>query len=77
MAVQIPHAKGQFLGEEHARQHSAVSCAKMAEAIEMSLGCGLWWAKGSLCYMGAYCRNLANTIEPSVCAAMRPYVKLL
>jgi len=36
---------------QHARRHSAVSCAKMAEPIEMRFGCGLWWTEGSMCYM--------------------------
>jgi len=32
----------------HAGRHFAVSCAKMAEPIEMSFGCGLAWAYGSI-----------------------------
>jgi len=31
----------------HARRYSAVSFAKMAEPIEMPLGCGLGWAHAS------------------------------
>ena len=31
----------------HARQHCAVSCAKMAEPLICCLSCGLWWAEGS------------------------------
>jgi len=43
--VEIPHVKGQFLGEEHARHartHTAVSCAKMAEQTEMPFGLWTW-----------------------------------
>ena len=32
------------------------------------LGCGLRWAEGSMCYMGAHWRHLANTTEPSMCS---------
>ena len=42
IVVQIPHGKGKFVGEEwHAptcRGHSAVTCAKTAEPIEMPCG---------------------------------------
>jgi len=41
------------------------------------LGYGLGWAEGSMCYMVAHWRNLANTIEPSVCggyAALRQII---
>jgi len=53
-----------------------MSCAKMAESIEMPLGCGLGWAKGSMCYMyiGATWRIQLNRLSAT---AMRPYVKLL
>jgi len=44
--AQIPHAKGQLLGEGHARRHSAVSCAKMAEPIELPFG--LWTQVGQM-----------------------------
>jgi len=43
MEVQISLAKGQFWGKVmpwHARRHSAMSCAKIAEPIEMPFG--LW-----------------------------------
>ena len=43
-----------------------MSAVKTAEPIEMRLGCELWWAEGSMCYMGAHWRHLANTTEPSV-----------
>ena len=39
--AQIPKAKGQYCGKDmlgHARQHSAVSCAKMAEPIDLPFG---------------------------------------
>jgi len=39
----------------------------MAEPIEIPFGCGLLWADGSMCYMGAHWSHLANTIELSVC----------
>jgi len=42
--AQIPHAKGQLLREGHARLHSVMSCAKMAEPIELSFG--LWTQVG-------------------------------
>jgi len=35
----------------HARRHSAMSCAKLAEHIEMPLDPGLGWAQGNMCYM--------------------------
>ena len=35
--------------------------------IRNRLGCGLGWAKGSMCYMGAHWRHLANTNELFVC----------
>jgi len=34
------------------------------------LGCGLGCAEGSMCYMGAHWRDLANTTEPSVCRSV-------
>jgi len=43
MEVQIPRARAIFRGQDmpgHTRRHSAVSCAKMAELIEMPFG--LW-----------------------------------
>jgi len=46
---------------------AVMSCAKVAEQIEMPFGCGLGWAQGSMCYVGAHWRNLANRIEPSIC----------
>jgi len=45
MGAEIPDDKEQLLGKGHAREHSAESCAKMAELI--NLGCGLGWVKGS------------------------------
>ena len=47
-------------------RHSAVSCAKMAELIEMSFG--LWTCVGRRKHVvhGGHWRNLANTNEPSV-----------
>jgi len=73
----------------HAHRHSAVSCSKMAEPIDLTFGCGLWWAEGSTSsvvyarlrqcaligwHIGATWRIRLNS--PSA-AAMRPYVKLL
>jgi len=51
----------------HARRHSAVSSAKMAESIEMPFG--LWTLSGGpmeALHGGAHWRHLANTIEPSM-----------
>ena len=52
----------------HARRHSAVSGAKMAQPTEMPFG--LWTQMGSkkhVLHRGSHCRNLADTPEPSVC----------
>jgi len=56
----------------HALQHSAVSCAKMAEAIEIPF---VWvvrrlgWAEGSIRW-GAHCRHLlANATKRSMCGS--------
>ena len=63
----------------YARRHSAMSCSKMAEPIDMPTG--LWSGVGRskhkfdcICQVAPMCphgrehwRNLANTIEPSVC----------
>jgi len=56
----------------HARRHCAVSCAKMADRIEMPFG--LWDSGGpkDACNSNrwnAHWRYLANTIEPSMCDA--------
>jgi len=48
-----PHANGQFWGKVtpgHAQQHSAVSCAKMAEPVEMPFG--LWTLVGPRKHVG-------------------------
>ena len=71
--VQVPSSwEGAVLrAEGHAQtfqQQCAMSCAKMAEPIEMP--CGIWtWVSPSrhLLGEGAHWRHLANTIEPSVC----------
>jgi len=67
MLVQIPHVKGQFLGEKnmpgHAQRHSALSGAKVAVHIEMSFGLWTRGPKEACVTWGAYWRNLANTIE--------------
>jgi len=39
----------------------------MGRVLRCHLGCGLGRAEGSMCYMGAHWRNLANATEPSVC----------
>jgi len=71
--VHIPLCKGTILGGKDvpghartARRHSAVSYARMAEAIEMSFG--LWTRVGQRKHLlhGAHSRTLANTTEPSV-----------
>ena len=58
---------------------TTVSPAKTAEPIEMLLGMlSRVCPENHVLDRGAHWRHLANTIEPSVCAAaMRPYVKLL
>ena len=49
--VQIPAWEGTILGERDAHckvyGHSGVNCAKTAEPIDLSFGCGLGWAKES------------------------------
>jgi len=52
----------------HARLYSAVSCAKVAEPIEMPFGCLDSDAPKEACVTwGAHLCHLANTIEPSMC----------
>jgi len=77
--AQIPHAKGQLLGGKdmpgHARRHWAVSCARMAELIDLPVG--LWTRVGrrkhkfnrirQVASMCPHWRNLANTIESPAC----------
>ena len=46
---------------------TVVSHAKTAEPIQMPFGLWTLVAEGSMCYMGAHWRHLANTTEPSVC----------
>ena len=70
--VQIAPCGGAiFRGKDmpgHARQHSAVSCAKIAEPIDMPFR--LWTSMGPIKYVlhaSANWCSLGNTIEPSVC----------
>jgi len=58
----------------HARLHSDVSCAKMAELTEMTFGLHGLLAQGSMCYIGAHWRHLANTIEKSMCGGVAAYM---
>jgi len=54
-----------------------VSCAKAAEPIEMPFG--IWTPPGPRKYVlddGAHCRHVANMIESSVCATMRPFCRI-
>jgi len=51
----------------YARRHYAMSCAKIDNRSRCLLHCGLKWAEGSMCYMGAHWHNVANTTETSVC----------
>jgi len=48
----------------HARRQPAVSCAKTAEPIELSL---VLWPKEACATWDAHWRHLANTTEPSIC----------
>jgi len=58
----------------HVQRHSAVSCAKMAEPIDLPFGLWLEWAQGSTSsIVFAVLRQCARMGV----AAMRPYVKLL
>jgi len=69
MGSRFPHVKEQFLEERTSHgipNDTAVSCAKMATPFDMPFGCGLGWAEGSMCYMEARRRHLANAIEPYV-----------
>jgi len=53
-----------------ARQHSAVGCAKIAKPVEMPFGLWTWVGQRKQVLhggLGAHCRNLAHTLEPSVC----------
>jgi len=57
-----------FRGQDmsgHARRHSAVQ--KRLNRSRCHLSCGVGWAEGRMCYIGAHWPNLANTTEPSVC----------
>jgi len=70
MGVQIAPCKGAiFTGKDVPGRHSAMSCAKVAEPIQMSFR---WWTrvgprKHVLHEVGAHWRHLANTIELSMC----------
>jgi len=63
--------RGIFRGKDmtsHARPHSAVSCAKTAELIEIQFGLWTWLGpRKHVLHGGAHCRRLANTFEPSTC----------
>jgi len=62
------------------RRHSADcrNLCKMAELIEMHLGCGLAWDEGSMCYMGGYIGATWRIwLNRPWAAAMRSSVKLL
>jgi len=68
----------------HARTQSAVSCAEMADQIEIPFGCGLGWAQGSMHYMGVHIGAIWRirlirpcSGGPNEAAALWPYVKLL
>jgi len=51
-----------------ARQHSAVTCAKTAEPIEMQFEMRTHVdSKKHVLDWGAHWRNLANAVEPSMC----------
>jgi len=80
-----PHERAIIRGKDmlgHTRQHSVVSCAKMAETIDLPFG--LWSRVGQkkhkfnrirqvapMCPHGsAHLRNLANTIEPFGCCGL-------
>jgi len=87
MGPASPHAYGHFWEKnmpEHTRRHFAVSCAEIAERIEMPFGLCSGWTQGSMCYMavhiGATGRIRLNrpcSGGPNEAVAMRPYVKLL
>jgi len=79
--AQIPYAKGQLLVKDmhgHARRLSAVSCAKIAEPIDLPFR--LWTRMGRrkhkfncirqvapMCpHETAHWRNMTNTIQPSI-----------
>jgi len=48
---------------------TVVSCAKMAEPIEMPFGLWPWVAQENVLDVGARCwRHLLNTTAPSTCA---------
>jgi len=69
------HTNGQFLRKGHARQHTAVSCAKMSEPIEMPLGL----EPGALKEHVTWGHNITTTwrtqLNHPCAAAMRPFVK--
>jgi len=78
--AQIPNAKGQLLGERTCPgmpDNTVVSCAKMAELIDLSFG--LWTLVGRRKQKLNRIRQVAPTCprgnRPSA-AAMRPFVKL-
>jgi len=88
---QDSHVKGQLLEERTCPgmpDDTAVSCAKMAETIDLPFG--LWirvnrrkhkfncirQVAPMFPHGRAHWRHLTNTIKPSPEAAMRPYIKL-
>jgi len=75
MGVQIPHGKAEGASLRgkgharpgHARRHSAMSCATVAEMIQMPFA--LWTQVGPrkhVLHRGVHWRHLENTIEPSM-----------
>jgi len=64
-----PHAKGSFEGKWRPivkYRDSAVSCAKIAELIEMPFG--VWTLVGPRKHqLGSHRRHLSNMIQPSIC----------
>jgi len=54
-----------------------VSCAKMAEPIEILFWVGTGVGQGNVLGGGAHWRHLLNTIKPSMCGGDAAFVKLL
>jgi len=69
-----------FWVKEHTRACLMTLCNKLCKngwTNRDNIFCGLGWVEGSMCYMGARWRNLANTSELCMCSIVQPYVTLL
>jgi len=66
--IAVLRRRGLLLRTEYAGSVGLSVCHDRDPCKNGNLVRGLGWVQGTMCYMGnAHLRNLANTIEPSVC----------